>query len=56
MLVFCLHLKNAFAAQERVLGEMVRKLKPPEFYEELAPRLGPGQARILTDEHYGRRT
>jgi choline-sulfatase len=45
---------RAFVAQERVLAEMVRKMKPADFHDELEPRLGAAQARILTDLHYRR--
>ena len=43
---------DAFAAQEKALAGMVRKMKRAEFYAELEPRLGPAQARVLTDRHY----
>ena len=48
--------EQAFAAQEKVLDAMVRKMKPNEFYEEIEPRLGSAQARVLTDQHYRKGT
>ncbi|MFB3825182.1 MAG: sulfatase-like hydrolase/transferase [Bryobacteraceae bacterium] len=48
--------ERAFAEQERVLDNMVRTMKPDEFYEEIVGRLGPAQARILTNRHYRKRT
>lgn len=48
--------ERAFAEQERVLGEMVRRMKPEEFYDELVGRLGKAQARVLTRKYYRKRT
>jgi choline-sulfatase len=43
---------RAFAAQERVLAEMVRTMKRDDFYEELVGRLGAAQAHVLTRRCY----
>jgi len=47
--------ERAFAEQERRLQAMVRRMAPEEFYKEIVGRLGPAQARVLTNQHYRRR-
>jgi choline-sulfatase len=47
--------ERAFAEQERRLEAMVRKMKREEFYDELEGRLGPAQARMLTNRCYRKR-
>jgi choline-sulfatase len=45
---------DAFDKQAQVLAGLVKRKSRAEFYETLQGRLGPIQARIITDRHYGR--
>jgi choline-sulfatase len=44
----------AFQRQDEVLKTLVRENSRADFYDTLVGRLGPIQARLLTDRHYGR--
>ena len=44
--------KAAFAAQDKVLQSLIRKLSADEFYAELEGRLGPAQAHAITNRLY----
>jgi len=46
---------KAFQKQDAVLKGLVRSCARDEFYKRLVGRLGPAQARVLTDRQYGRR-
>jgi choline-sulfatase len=43
---------RAFREQERVLNQMVARMKPEEFYDEIVGRLGDAQAHVLTRRYY----
>ena len=45
---------RAFQKQETVLKGLVKSNKRDEFFDRLVGRLGPAQARVLTDRYYGR--
>ncbi len=47
---------RAFAEQERRLLQMARDRSADSFYKELAGRLGPGQARAITNKYYKTRS
>jgi hypothetical protein len=42
----------AFRKQAEVLARLVREQSRKEFYKTLVGRLGPAQARVLTDRYY----
>lgn len=42
----------AFRKQEAVLAGLVRKQTKQQFYDSLIGRLGPAQARVLSERHY----
>jgi choline-sulfatase len=42
----------AFRKQAEVLARLVREQSKKQFYKTLVGRLGPAQARVLTDKHY----
>ncbi|MCX6634987.1 MAG: hypothetical protein NT090_07900, partial [Acidobacteria bacterium] len=44
----------AFQRQDEVLKTLVKENSRVDFYDTLVGRLGPIQARLLTDRHYGR--
>jgi choline-sulfatase len=44
--------ERAFREQERVLAAMVRRMRPEEFYKEIAGRLGAAQAHVQTRRLY----
>jgi choline-sulfatase len=48
--------ERAFAEQERRLAAMVARMSAADFYRAIVGRLGPMQARILTNKHYRRRS
>ena len=43
---------RAFREQERVLAAMVQRMRPEEFYKEIAGRLGAAQAHVQTRRLY----
>jgi choline-sulfatase len=43
---------QAFAEQERRLMKMISRMTSEEFYNTLVGRLGPAQARVLTNRYY----
>jgi len=44
--------QQAFREQERRLAELVKRQTAKEFYEDMAMRLGEGQAAVLTGRYY----
>jgi choline-sulfatase len=44
--------RQAFREQERRLAELVKRQTAKEFYQDMAKRLGKGQAAVLTDRYY----
>jgi len=48
--------EQAFAEQERRLTKMIGKLTAEQFYNELVGRLGPAQARVLTNRYYRKKS
>jgi choline-sulfatase len=48
--------ERSFVAQERRLKELVGQMTPERFYQELVGRLGPAQARVITNRCYRKPT
>ena len=44
--------RQAFREQERRLADLVKRQTAKEFYEDMAKRLGEGQAAVITDRYY----